>query len=109
MCYCPRRDIRIQGIIALLSQEGYKDTRYYCVIVTGGVGVVIVSLSLEGYEMLLLCYCQRRDRCYYCVIVTRGMGVITVLMSQEGWEVLLLCYCHRRDMCYYCVIVTGGI
>ena len=33
--------------------------------------------------MLLLCYCQRRDRCYYCVIVTGGIGV------------LLLCYCHQ--------------
>ena len=47
--------------------------------------------------MLLLCYCQRRDRCYYCVIVTGGIGV------------LLLCYCQRRDRCYYCVIVREGI
>ena len=74
----------------LLSQEGYKDIRcYYCVIVTGGIGVIIMLLSLEGYEMLLLCYFQSRDRCYYCVIFRVGIGVINVLLSQEGWVLSL--------------------
>ena len=48
-------------------------------------------LSLEGYEMLLMCYCQRRDRCYYCVIVIGGIGgVITVLLSSK-YTVQVVC------------------
>ena len=68
-------------------------------------GVTVVLLSLEGYDMLLLCYCQRRDRCYYCVIVREGIGVIIVLLSGGIGVIRLL----SLDRCYYCVIVTGGI
>ena len=38
--------------------------------------------------MLLMCYCQRRDRCYYCVIVIGG--VITVLLSSK-YTVQVVC------------------
>ena len=68
MCYCHKRD----GC-------------YHCVNVTGGMGgVIIVLMSQEGWEVLLLCYCHWRDICYYCVIVREGIGVIIVLLSEKG-------------------------
>ena len=76
----------------LLSQEGWEVLDCYCcVIVTGGIGAIIVLLSLEGYEMLLLCYCRRRDRCYYCVIVIGGIGGVIIVLLSSKYTVQVVC------------------